>query len=364
MNKKEVAEIKKTLKMEKCCIDKIIGCYVTPSKDKRMITLPEIRTMEEEHLDKYLEIFKKSLSGSIGKQLNCITFPDDAEDDGGTQNLLNEIEKSGLDDDERIEELFDRIVNNYEDKGYYCILLMHALYDVPSKDSDSEDVYSHMVCSVCPVTVTKPFLSYIMETNEIQDGPVAWMVGNPQCAFLFPTFTDRMSNIHEVMVYNKKASEVNTGIIEGVLQCNIPASADEQVNAFVTSTQAAFDNAISYEQAASIHDALTEQMESAESAESEVVVTSAAIKNILENENASNLDAFDTQFNSMIGDNEVFLANLVDKDKFVVKMDGLVIAANNDTKDLISVQEVDGHKCLVISPNGDMEVNGIVTKIG
>lgn len=361
MNKKEVAEIKKLMKLEKHCIDNIVGCYVTPSKEKRIVKIQNISSMEDEHMQKFLDIFKKSLSGTIGCSLNCLSFSDKAEESDGTQNLLYEIEKDKLDDEERLNDLFDRIVNNYEDKGYYCILLMHGIYDVINKDSDEGDgdVYSHIICAICPVTISKPFLAYDGQSNEITDGPTSWTVAPPASAFLFPSFTDRMANIHEVLVYNKKSNTVNPEIIEGVLQCKIPASAEDQVNAFVASTQAAFENEVSYEQASSIHDALVEQMELSDE---EQTLSAASIKNILEEEQASDLDAFEAQFHSIVGDEDIFLTNIINKDKFVVKMDGIVITATSETKDLISVKEIDGHKYLAISPNGDLEVNGLLAK--
>ena len=365
MNKKEIAELKKTLKPGSCCIDRIVACHVTQSKERKPVTIGDIRMMDDNCLEKYLDIFKKSISGSIGRQLNCLSFPKEAEEAGGIQELLCEIEKSGLDDEERVDELFERIVKNYEDKGSYCILLMHGNYDVIRKSSDdspeeSDEVYSHLICSICPVTLAKPFLSYNDRKCEIEEGTPQWTVNAPQCAFLFPSFTDRTSNIHEVLVYNKKASEVNPEIIQGVLECSIPASAEEQANAFVASTQAAFGNEISYEQVSSIYDALSEQ---AGESDDETTLSPESIKSILESENASDMEAFDQQFSSMIRDGNIFLSNIVDRNKFVVKMEGLTISTNGDTKDLISVREMDGHKCLVISPNGQMEVNGMVAKM-
>lgn len=366
MNKKEITEVRKTFKVDNCCIDKVCACYVTPDKNKSIIPIDTFNALDEESMVKYLEIFKKSISGTLGKQLNCLTFPNAAEKDGGGQNLLYELESSELEDSTKVEDLFDRIIENYENDGYYCILIMHAKYDVIARASDdaeldSTEVYSHIICSVCPTNLSKAALTYDQEENKIKDSDRVWVLEMPHCAFLFPTFTDRSPNIHEVLFYNKKPSEVNVGIVERVLECSIPLSADEQADAFIQSTQAAFNNNVTFDQISSIHDTLVEQMEI--SVEDDVTISKETLRTILENENAPDLGAFDDQYKQMLGNKDVFASNIVNKDKFVVKMDGLTITANGSTKNLLSVKEVDGQKCLVISPNGDLDVDGITARL-
>lgn len=367
MNKKEIAEVKKTFKADKCCIDKVCACYVMPNKERIVIPVETFSTLDDDSMEKYMEIFKKSISGTIGKQLNCLSFPTEEEYDGGTQNLLYELEKSSLTDSDRVEELFDKIIDNYDTEGYYCILVMHANYDVIAKASDdaeldSTEVYSHIICSVCPTNLSKPVLSYNQNKNKIEDARRSWVIEAPQNAFLFPTFTDRQTNIHEVLVFNKKTSEMHVGIIEGVLGCKLPVAADVQVDAFVQSTQAAFSDNITYEQANEIYDSLAEKMETSTS-EEELSLSKDEVKKILEGNDAVDLDAFEEKYSETMGDGEVFLENLLKKNKYVLKMEGITITANENAKGLISMKEVDGVKSLVILPGAEIEVNGIPAKV-
>lgn len=365
MNKKEIAEIKRTLKAENCCIDKVCACYVTPDKDKTIIPVSSFAALSDEETEQYLGIFKKSLSGSLGKQLNCLEFPLAAEKDGGGQQLLFKLKKNALSDDEKVEELFDKIIADFESDDYYCILIMHANYDVMTKSSDdadldSDEVYSHIICSICPANLSKSALSYNQDENKLEDGKRAWIIEAPKCAFLFPTFTDRTTNIHEVLVYNKKASELNREIIEGILNCNMPTSADEQAEVFIEATQAAFENKVSYEQALAIQDSLYEQIESAGDGDSPVL-SQSLIEHALNTSEAPNVEAFEETYSELLGNNEVFVENIVDKKKFVVKTDHITITANPSVKERISVKEVDGRKCIVIESDGNIEVNGIST---
>lgn len=367
MNKKEIAEVRKTFKVDKCCIDRVCACYVTPDKQKTVIPVESFNSLDEESMEKYLEIFKKSVSGSLGKQLQSIEFPTEAEQKGRGQDLLYNLQATELKDEDQVGILFDKVIENYVTDSYYCILIMHANYDIVSKasddtDLDSDTVYSHIICSICPTNLSKPFLSYNQDENKLEDSMRSWLIEMPQCAFLFPTLTDRTPDIHSVLVYNKKTSELNEGIIERVLDCLVPTSAEEQSSAFIESTLAGFDGRITYDKVSAIHDALCEQIE--ESVDGATIMMSKdSIKQVLQDEDAPNLDAFDKKYNELIGEKEVFLENIVDKNKFVIKMDGITITANTITKGLISVKEVNGQKCLVIAPNGEMEVDGIGTQL-
>ena len=69
MNKKEVAEIKKLFKPEMCNLTRICGCYVDSEKQKVSETKEAFLSIPEEEMFKYFDIFKKNLSGKIGKNL-------------------------------------------------------------------------------------------------------------------------------------------------------------------------------------------------------------------------------------------------------------------------------------------------------
>ena len=145
MNKKEVLEIRKQFSPENCAITRICGCYVDHEKEKKMEMKKAFLSLPEEEAFKYFDIFKHTLSGTIGK------------------NLL-------------LEEFYDKVVESYEYGENYYIILIHAVYDVPGKTKDglemedaSDTVYEHILCSICPVNLTKAGLTYNAQTNNIED---------------------------------------------------------------------------------------------------------------------------------------------------------------------------------------------------
>ena len=152
MTKKDVLEIRHQFAPSTCSISKICGCYVDGDNKKVATIKEQFLTMPEEETFKYFEIFKKTLSGSIGKNLVTMPFPTSQEFDGGTQEFLNRLRKSNLEDDELIDEFYDKVIENYDYTGNYLILLIHDTYDVPGKTTDgimmddaSDEVYGQHI---------------------------------------------------------------------------------------------------------------------------------------------------------------------------------------------------------------------------
>lgn len=75
MNKKEVLEIRKQFSPENCAITRICGCYVDHEKEKKMEMKKAFLSLPEEEAFKYFDIFKHTLSGTIGKNLINMEFP-------------------------------------------------------------------------------------------------------------------------------------------------------------------------------------------------------------------------------------------------------------------------------------------------
>ena len=96
MNKKEVLEIRRQFSPENCAITRICGCYVDHEKEKKMEMKKAFLSLPEEEAFKYFDIFKHTLSGTIGKNLINMEFPLDQELNGGTQEFLMRLKNSNF----------------------------------------------------------------------------------------------------------------------------------------------------------------------------------------------------------------------------------------------------------------------------
>ena len=162
MNKKETLEIRKQFTNENCAITRICGCYVDAEKEIRTELKEAFLSLPEEEAFKYYDIFRKTLSGTVGKNLITLGFPTDQEMPDGTQAWLLKLRDSRLEDDVLLEEFYEKIIKNYAYGENYYIILIHAAYDIPKKASDgmemldaSDDTYEYLLCSICPVKLSK-----------------------------------------------------------------------------------------------------------------------------------------------------------------------------------------------------------------
>ena len=130
MTKQEINEIKKLFTAKNCSITRICGCYVDGEKNKKTELNQAFLALPEEEMFKYFEILRKSLSGSIGKNLLNLDFPTDSEIDGGTQEFLLRLRDSRLKDDALPEQFYNRIIESYEYVGNYLILLILSLIHI------------------------------------------------------------------------------------------------------------------------------------------------------------------------------------------------------------------------------------------
>lgn len=372
MIKQEIAEIKKLFSPKKCAIDRICGCLVDGEKNKKLKFRQPFLSLPEEEMFKYFEILKKTLSGSIGKNLLNLEFPLSSEEAGGTQEFLYRLRQSELKDDDLLDEFYDRIIQNYEFVGNYLILLIHDAYDVPMKGNDnltmddaSEEVYSFLLACICPVELTKPGLFYNPDDNVIQNRIRDWVVSLPQMGFLFPAFTDRSTDLHSVLYYSKDGEDLKDGLVDVILGCPLPLSAKTQKETFQTIVEETLEDTCDIEAVKNIHGKLAELVEENKENPNPLILDKNEVHTILADSGVSNekLEHFEERYEEALGkDTPLFVSNIVNSRSFEVKTPDVVVKVKPERTDLIETRVIGGRDCLVIALDGDVEVNGIAVR--
>lgn len=240
MRKKDVLELKRRLKKEECTFTKMCGCYVNSEKNIVLNIKETFLNLKEIEFFKYLEIAKKTLSGTIGNNLLELNFPLEGENISGRQQSLMALKKSKLKDDALLNNFYKLIIDSYEYTGNFLILIFHDAYDVITKTTDnlkldeSEEVYEYLLCAICPVSLSKPGLGYLEDKNLIGARIRDWVVGAPDLGFVFPAFTDRCTDIDSIMYYTKNAKDSHPEFMEAGLGCDSKQTATEQKETFHT----------------------------------------------------------------------------------------------------------------------------------
>lgn len=369
MNKKEVLEIRKQFTPANCAITRIAGCYVDHEKNKKMESKSAFLSLPEEEAFKYFDIFKKTLSGTMGKNMLNMEFPIDQEMPGGTQEFLMKLKASKLEDDMLLEEFYDKVIATYEYAENYYIILIHAMYDVPGRSSDnmemfdaSDEVYEYLVCSICPVSLSKAGLSYNAESNCIQDRIRDWVVDMPDKGFLFPAFNDRSTDIHGVLYYTKKSEDLQPELIEQLLGAKMPMSANTQKETFQMLIEDTLGEDGDYETIRNIHDTLNDMIEEHKEEPEPLQLDKTDVRKVFEKSGVSSekMECFDQNYEEIAGEKTSLLAtNITETKKFQIETPDIVIKVNTERADLIETRVIDGRQCLVIAVDDYIEVNGV-----
>lgn len=369
MNKKEVLEIRKQFTPANCAITRIAGCYVDHEKNKKMESKSAFLSLPEEEAFKYFDIFKKTLSGTMGKNMLNMEFPIDQEMPGGTQEFLMKLKASKLEDDMLLEEFYDKVIATYEYAENYYIILIHAMYDVPGRSSDnlemfdaSDEVYEYLVCSICPVSLSKAGLSYNAESNCIQDRIRDWVVDMPDKGFLFPAFNDRSTDIHGVLYYTKKSEDLQPELIEQLLGARMPMSANTQKETFQMLIEDILGEDGDYETIRNIHDTLNDMIEEHKEEPEPLQLDKTDVRKVFEKSGVSSekMECFDQNYEETAGEKTSLLAtNITETKKFQIETPDIVIKVNPERADLIETRVIDGRQCLVIAVDDHIEVNGV-----
>lgn len=374
MTKQEISEIKKLLTPKNCSITRICGCYVDGEKNKKTELKQAFLALPEEEMFKYFEILRKTLSGTLGKNLLTLDFPLSSEEEGGTQEFLLRLRDSKLKSDDLLEEFYDRIIANYEFVGNYLILVVHDVYDVPGRTRDgiemedaSEEIYEYLLTCICPVELSKPGLSYDAAENTFRNRIRDWVVGLPDAGFLFPAFTDRSCDLHSTLYYSKDPEELKDGFVSELLGCPLPLSAGNQKETFQALIEETLGEDCDIEIVKNIHDKLTEMAEEHKEEPEPLVLDRKEVKTILADSGVSNekLETFDMRYDETAGETASLLAsNVMNTRTFEVKTPDVVIKVSPDRTDLIETRSIGGQQCLVIRLDGGVVVNGITVRPG
>ena len=369
MNKKEVTEIKKLFTKERCCLNRLCGCYVDADKNKVVQFKEAFLSLPEEEIYKYLDIFRKSLSGTLGKNLLNMEFPLEQEMGEGTQKSLMALRDSELKDDTMLDAFYDRIIETYYHPENYLILLVYGSYDIPMKTSDdlemddaSDYIYNFVLCCLCPVTLSKAGLCYNAETNSIEDRIRDWLVDMPEQGFLFPAFQDRNTDIHRLLYYSKNTKELCPDITEQLLGCVQPIPAPQQKESFQTIIEDTLGEECVYDVVRNIHENLNEMIEEQKESGEPLELDKMQVRKLLERSGApeENLEQFEKQYDEEIGAQMTVMANNIsDTRKFEVKTPQMTVKVSPEQAGLVETRMIDGVPCLVIPLTDEVEVNGI-----
>lgn len=372
MNQKEISELRRRFKPDKSAISRIYGCYVNSGKEVISYIDESLGMMPEEEVEKYLGLLKKALSGTQGKNLIDIVFSTDQVADSDEHRLLMALRDSGLKDGEIRQTFYQKVIESLDmGDSNYLILLAHDTYDIPYRGKDGENqadtsdqVFSYIVCCICPVKDGKLELGFCPSENEFHNCVPSQIVASPELGFLFPAFDDRSANIYNALAYARKADELHQEFLDAIFHTDPPMSAGEQREAFQAALSEALEGACSLEVVQAVHEQLTERIEQhRESKNPEPLsVTAKDVCSILQGCGVAEeqVTAFCESCGQQFGEGAALSpANLIDSKRFEIKTPDATVSIEPERSYLVETRVIDGKKYLLIPADEGVEVNGL-----
>ncbi len=371
MNKSNVMEIKKTLKITENdipSINKIATCFVNGNKEKLITNTDSYLQLEEEEQFKYIEILKGALTGAIGKKLINLEYTS-VDSSASAQEKIRKAQTEMFSDDSVRNDFFDHIISNYDCGENYLIVVGHGVYDAPVKTSDGKkledetNTYEFMITAICPVHSTKAGLTLDMKAGRMVSSTQIQIVEAPVNGFLYPAFNDRETDIHGMLYFTKKPDDVHSELIEALIGTAAPTTSVEQQNIFENILAEVTDDKADFEVVKALHENLKELSNESESKSDGKKLDKESIKAILQDAGVDKekLSDFDHIYERAGGNENTDFSpqNLMTIDKFNVKAPDVEIKIKPDRTNLVEKRKIDGRNCLIVMLEGDIELNGI-----
>lgn len=370
MNKKEVEEIRKAL-ASYGIISKLCGCYVNHEKRKLLVYKNLFAALEEREEHRYTSIIKKSLSGQIDGSLFNLDLVPCAREKRRMYELLTELKDSELEDDEFINEFYDSLIEMFPYGENYLILIINSTYDVPGKASDGTTMddasdYLHRFINViiCPVKLSKEGLFYNEDKNNIETRMTDWLVGEPLTAMMFPSFNERYTDDHELLLYLRKDEDAVAELVKEMFGCGMPLSAKKQKTIVTELLDDTLSGKFGAETVNEIYGEIGRRAMSEE--EYNKNLDKEDLKNILRDSGVGDdaVKEFDKGFDDRIENNKKIPAeNLINKKAVIIKTGSVEIKAEPDIAESIEERMIDGRKYLLVPVSEFIKINDVKTKL-
>lgn len=371
MTRKEILEIRKQFTITNCTITKICGCYIDEEKQIALQFSDNFLRLPEELAFKYLDIFKKTLSGKVNKNLLNISYKTNEEGAGSAHSLLMNLKMSRLSDQTFLTEFYENIIESYNYAGKYMILLLHGVYDVPGRSTDgitmedaSEEVYEHVLCAICPVDLSDSGLCINLDDPSVETRIRDWVVKPPMHGFLFPAFNDRQTDIHGVLFYTKKDTDLQEGFTKGVLGCKEIISGSIQKDFFKDVLTNTLQNTNGCQVMQNIQGAVRKKTN--EMDEEEATLTKRECMDLLIEAGMaeSSIEVVSAVYDQTFGEKGSVLADsITETAKTTIEIGTIKVVIPDKGKEQVTFLEVNGRKCIAIYPDGPIKLNGVETHI-
>lgn len=329
MNEKEIADIRRRYRWGKSNISHVRGCFVNENKEIISEFDQSLGLINEEDADQLLGVMRKTLSGTVGRNLLDIEFSTQQVMESEEHRLLSELRSTELGDAEQVRALYEKIIASLEIEGNYVILLAHDRYDVYSYSADGEkeestESFSYILCSICPVKSGKPSLSFYVPSKCFRTVCADTVLSSPVLGFMFPAYENGGANLYRALYYTKDLENSHEEFSAALFSSDLPMPAAEQKQTFGSVLERAMEEDCSLRVVRSVHNQVRQMMEAHKEEETDepLVITKDTASDMLRycGVPEERVEAFEKKYEEEFGENaELTPKNLVESNRFRIQ---------------------------------------------
>ena len=370
MTDKEIGELRRHLRSDRCAVEAVYGCLVNDKKEIACNFRQSLAMIPKDDAEAVLALMRKTLSGIPGKNILTVPFSTEQVMDSPEHRMFSALRHPGEVGDAAVQTLFEQTAAALQMGGNYLLLLIRDAYDVPAanREEDGTEVFAYCVCAVCPVKETKAALGFFPSENALRELTQNSVIAPPEVGFVFPSFDDRTANIYDLTYYTKRSAANHPEFLEEVARITAPMPADEQKESFNGVLEQSLSENCSLKIAVAVHDTLCEQLDAAkeEPEEAQPTVTKGGVSRILRDNGVTEpeVEKFEAAFDEAFGENAALPPqNLVNRKQIEVVTPDVQIRINPDRSDLLDTRIIDGVHYILIRAENGVEVNGVNLRV-
>lgn len=380
MNEKEIAEIRRRYRADKSNITRVRGCFVNEKKEIISEFEQGLGMMNEEEADQILAVMKKTLSGTVGRNLLEMEFSTAQVMESEEHLLLSRLRDSALSDSESVHALYDKLIDSLTAEGLegnFVILLAADRHDLFSRSSDGEkaestSVFSYILCCVCPLKTGRPTLSYYLPGNCFRSVCADTVISSPELGFMFPAFEDGGANIYKALYYTKNLESNHEEVINSLFRSPTPMPANAQKSTFRALLESSMEEDCSLKVVRALHTQVCDMIEAQKELQKEEIppeplrITKDSAADLLRSCGVSEerVASFEEKYEEVFGkDTALPPKNVIDGTRMHIKTPEVTIRVNPDCQDVLETRVIDGVRYILVRADREVEVNGVNIQI-
>lgn len=369
MTDKELREIKRRFRPDRCNASCVKGAFINENKEIIYRINQPLGLTEQDTSAMLLGVMKKILSGNIGTGVSEIEFSTRQVEAGEEHKLLMRLRESSLKDNDALEAFYAKVAQTADIEGNFAVLLINDVYDVFKKSSDGEysdstEVFNYIACAICPVKTAPDSLSFREADSLFHTSGGASTLSSPELGFLFPAFDDRTTNIYGALYYSRSKSQQRGEFTSALFGCKAPMPPAIQKATFSDTLSSALKSECTLDVIKAVHAAVGDMVEHhKETRDPEPLTLSKnTVATVLESVgvDAQRVEDFGKEMDAGFGIGaNLAPKNLIAYNKFELKMPEIKINVSPEYRDNITTREIGGEQYILIKLTGPAEVNGI-----